>query len=283
LLTANHEKETTLPDIAQPDPALPIIDRIQANFIDYFRQFAGLPDTTFVEEEATWFVNANGAPGNHILRAQWDEAAAEQEIDRLLRRVARHATHMDWLVFPACRPADLGRRLAERGLVGHTLGNWMLADLTGLAPAAPAPTGFSVRRVRDDAMLEEWKNVSSEGFGEDEQIFYDAYVRHGYGPSAVSLQYIGYQEDQPVTSGTLLLSDGIPGLYDISTPPAARGRGYARALTVHMLQEATNLGFPLVWTWASDAGKRIYRSVGFIEHNFGIREYPWEASASTDR
>jgi len=43
------------------------IDQMQENLIAYFRIFAGLPGVTFVEEDATWFVNARAEPGNHIL------------------------------------------------------------------------------------------------------------------------------------------------------------------------------------------------------------------------
>jgi len=32
------------------------------------------------------------------------------------------------------------------------------------------------------------------------EVFSDAYARHGYGPDAFSLHYIGYADDAPVTS-----------------------------------------------------------------------------------
>jgi GNAT superfamily N-acetyltransferase len=255
------------------------IDRIQTNLITYFRLFAGLPGIVFVEDDATWFVNTNaGEPNSHILRARWETLTVEQEIDRLLAHVGALTSSIDWLVFPGCLPSDLGKRLKQRGLEEGLAGTWMIADLAALPEAKPPPSGFSVRQVRDDGMLEVWKQVSSAGFGEDEQIYYDAYARHGYGPDAQSLHYIGYAGEQPVTSGTLLLGDGIPGLYNISTPPAARGRGYGQALTAHMLQQAIVRGSATVWTWASDDGKSTYEKLGFVQHDFGVREYAWRAS-----
>lgn len=257
-----------------------LIDRIQANLIAYFRQFAGLPGITFVEDAATWFVHADSEPDSHILHTHWDPATADEQIDRLLASVAQKTDSIDWLVFPGCLPEDLCRRLEQHGLQGRTAGNWMVADLSALPLPRPAPDGFSVRQVRNDAMLEVWKQVSSAGFGEDEQIYYDAYARHGYGPDAESLHYTGYQGEEPVTSGTLLLSGGIPGLYNISTPPAYRSRGYGQMLTTHMLQEAIARGHRVAWTWASDAGKVTYSRIGFVEYDFGVREYPWRAAAS---
>src|SRR5579872_6850019 len=81
------------------------------------------------------------------------------------------------------------------------------------------PRGFHIERVRDDKRMAEWIRVSEAGFGSELGCFYDAYARHGYGPEAFSLHYIGYLEDTPVTSGTLLEAGGCASIYDLSTPP----------------------------------------------------------------
>jgi ribosomal protein S18 acetylase RimI-like enzyme len=165
-------------------------------------------------------------------------------------------------------------------MVGGPAGTWMTADLAALPNAPEVPSGFTVRQVRDDATLEEWKQVSAAGFGGDVQIYYDVYARHGYEADAISLHYIGYQDEQPVTSGTLLLSDGIASIYDISTPPALRRRGYGSAITAFTMQEAIRHGYRTAWIWSSDDGKGVYAGLGFVAKDFGIREYPWKASRS---
>lgn len=170
------------------------------------------------------------------------------------------------MVFPTCLPADLGKRLAQRGMPGHPAGAWMTADLTQLPSAPPVPPGFTVQPVRDDGMLKVWKLAQDAGFGGDEQLYYDAYARHGYGPGAIAQHYVGFQDGEPVTSGTLLLSDGIASIYNISTPPALRRRGYGSAITAHAMQEAISHGYRLAWIWSSDAGKGVYTGLGFAAH-----------------
>jgi hypothetical protein len=259
------------------DSDLALIDRIQNNFVLYFRLFAGLPGITFAEEGVTWLVNTQGAPGNHVLRTRLEGEGIDHEIDRVLQQIGRLTDHIDWLVFPGCRPSDLGRRLESRGMMAHIPGTWMTADLAALSNTA-APAGFTVRKVSNDAMLEEWKQVSGAGFEMDVQIYYDAYARHGYGPDACSLHYTGYQDGAPVTSATLLLSDGVAGIFDISTPPLLRKRGYGSAITFYTMQEAREQDYQTAWLWSSDQGKSVYSRLGFTAFDFGVREYPWRAS-----
>lgn len=257
-----------------------LIEQIQNNFISYFRLFAPLPGVTFVEGDVTWFCNVEGGePSNYILRTQLagetGDDTVDREIDRLLARIGELTGHMDWLVFPSCRPPDLGKRLDARGMAGHRAGTWMTADLTQLAEAPAVPPGFTVRWVQNDAELWVWKLAQDAGFGENAQLYYDAYAHDGYGTQAVARHYVGFQDERPVTSGTLLMSDGIASIYNVATPPALRRRGYGSAITAHLMDEAIRCGYQLAWIWASDAGKGVYARLGFVEEDFGIREHTW--------
>ena len=106
--------------------------------------------------------------------------------------------------------------------------------------------------------------------------FYAGYARHGFGSEACSLHYIGYLDDEPVTASTLLLADGIAGLFDISTPPAFRRQGFGSAISWFMLREAQQRGYLLAYVWSSHMGQGVYRGVGFIPTAIGMREYQWK-------
>jgi GNAT superfamily N-acetyltransferase len=252
---------------------------MQQNLIAYFRMFSDLPGATFVDQDVTWFVNANGEPGNHVLRARISgdsSAVIDARIDDIIGQFSQSADQIDWLVFPACQPSDLGKYLEARGMQAGLGGIWMLADLNEARPGTPhVPDSFQIRPVRDTTMLEQWKQISAEGFGGDTQIFYDAYARHGFGPDAVSLHYIGYLADLPVTSATLLLAGAIAGIYDVSTPPSQRRQGLGGAITLAMIQEAQRHGYDYAWIWSSPMGKGMYSRLGFVAADFGVREYRW--------
>ena len=249
---------------------------MQANLIAYFTIFAGLPGITFVADDVTWFVNTNdGGPDNVVLRSRLAGDAIERHIDAVLHEVSRYTGQLDWLVFPGCQPADLGQRLESRGMPGGPGGTWMLADLTSLPHAPPAPDRLRIERVSSSDMLEQWQQVSSEGFGRNSRVFYDAFQRSGLAADSRSLHYIGYLDDRPVTSSTLLLAEGIAGLFDISTPPAFRRQGLAGAITQAMMLEAARRGYRAAWVWSSRMGRGVYSRCGFVAADFGIREYQW--------
>lgn len=271
------------------------VNQLQTNLITYFRLFVGLPGITFVEDDTTtWITTAGGAPGNHILRANFASETVNQQIDETIRSIGQHATQADWYVFPSCQPVDLGERVAARGLaggpdgawqlvgkIGGPGGNWMIADLANLPSAPPLKDNisdrFRIELVDNDAKLETWRQVSAEGFGGgDLHLFYDAYARHGCGAEATSLHYIASIEEQPVTSGTLLMDAGIAGLFDISTPIAHRRHGFGSLITWAMMKEAQQRGYQQAYVWSSSMGKGVYANVGFVSVELGMREYQWQ-------
>lgn len=264
-----------MPEIQTDRVETSAVDQMQENLVAYYRIFAGLPGIALGDDDIFWLVSETPAPGQQVVRSRIEGADVEARIDAALAEFSRHTDAIDWLVFPACRPADLGARLKARGIPETLGGTWMLAELDALAMPFPPPGELRIVPVTDAAMLDEWERVSTAGFGGDCRIFYDAYLRHGFGPEAASHHYTGYVGDTPVTSSTLLLAGGIAGMFDISTPPVQRGHGYASAITLHMMAEARARGYRQAWSWASALGKSVYEKLGFVAADFGVREYQW--------
>jgi GNAT superfamily N-acetyltransferase len=255
--------------------------QVQENMIAYMRLFADLPEMVMVDDvETFWFISNKSAPGNIVLRACWQVGDAEERIERLFTHISSFIDQVDWMVFPGDQPSDLGRRLEARGMPGGRGGNWLWADLTSLGSVPFVPSGFHIERVCDDQRMAEWVRVSEAGFGVEVQCFYDAYARHGYGPEAFSLHYIGYLEDTPVTSGTLLEAGGCASIYDLSTPPAFRCQGLGGALTHALMDEIRSRGYADTWIWSSNMAKRLYQRLGYVEVDFGLREHSWHKRLS---
>ncbi|RPI24255.1 MAG: GNAT family N-acetyltransferase [Chloroflexota bacterium] len=259
--------------------------RIQQNLIAYMRLFAGLPgmvmeDSAHPDEETFWFVSNKPAPGNSILRARWRKEGVEDRIDALFAEIGRNIDEIDWMVYPGDQPADLGRRLEARGMQGGPGGNWLWTGLASLVPAPTTPDGFHIERVIDDRMMAEWVRVSEAGFEGELGCFYDAYARHGYGPGAFSLHYTGYLGDIPVTSGTLLDAGGTAAIYDVSTPREYRRQGLGGAITHALMAEIQRRGYGETWIWSSDIARSVYQKLGFVEADFGVREYHWRKNTA---
>lgn len=251
-------------------------ERIQENLITYMRLFAGLPGMVMEDRDTFWFVSGRGAPGNNILRARWSEEGVEQRLNALYAEIGQHIAEIEWMKFPRDRPADLGKRLEARGMLGGQAGNWFWMDLAALASAPAVPDGFHIELVRDDRSMMEWVLTSEAGFGGKLPYFYEAYARHGYGPEAFSLHYTGYLGNIPVTSGTLLDAGGTAAIYDLSTLPDYRSQGMGGAISHTMLAETRSRGYKQTWIWSSDMAMSLYQKLGFVEADFGVRAYLWK-------
>jgi predicted acetyltransferase len=124
-------------------------------------------------------------------------------------------------------------------------------------------------------MMAIWRDVSAGGFQMDTaQIFYDAYVKQGFDPDGEIVHYVGYVDEQPVTSASLLCAGGIPGLYNISTPLEYRGRGYGTTITHLCLKVAQDRGYQYACVMPSSMGRKIYRKLGFVV-SLDVPEYRW--------
>jgi ribosomal protein S18 acetylase RimI-like enzyme len=248
---------------------------IQGNLIAYMRLFDGLSGMSMYDAESFWIISHKPAPGDCILRANFSDYEIDAQIDRIFEQVGQHVDHIGWMLFPGDQPADLGQRLEARGMPAGLAGNWLWADLKSLTPAPSAPDNFRIKRVADDQMMAEWTRISEEGFGGELGCFYEAYARHGYGADAFSLHYIGYLDDKPVTSGTLLDAGGGASIYDVSTPPDFRGQGFGGAITHYIMREIRNRGYTDTWIWSSNMARNLYQKLGYVDADFGVREHSW--------
>lgn len=263
----------SLPDMRSSD--LP--RQIQANLIAYMRLFAGLPGVTVrSDDELFWIINNQPAPGNFVLRTNAPSVGFREWLTGKLDAIAPLTEYLEWFVFPNDQPANLNTLF---GRPGGMAGNWLYGSLADL-PVIVAPPAFKVRQVTSDDQLAQWIDANQRGFGVNLPNFHAAYRRHGYGADAFSLHFTGVVDDEPVTTGTLLVAGGCAAVYDISTAPALRGRGYGTAITRSMLEIARTLGYSDSWIWSSDQGLRVYASLGFVAVDFGIRVHTFYLNPS---
>jgi GNAT superfamily N-acetyltransferase len=89
-------------------------------------------------------------------------------------------------------------------------------------------------------------------------------ARHGFGRPADVRYFLASEGDRPLATALLFLD--APGIYDVATPPQARGRGIGTAITSAALRAAREVGHTLGVLQASPMGYSVYRRMGFREH-----------------
>lgn len=255
---------------------------MQANYIEYFRPFQMLPSAQFYEDDEVTWVLPMGAPGNHVLRADFSAESIPQKLKTLFETLDQYVYVVRWLVYEHDSPSDLGDQLAEFGLTGSTGEPCMLRNLDQLPPQSKIDE-LKIVQVTTEAQLDDWRRATGNGFGGGYLLagrWSETYRLDGLQPDGDFLHYIGYFQGKPVTSASLLLAGGIAGIYDVSTDPAYRKRGFASAITLAQLHEAKRRGFSHAYLRSSKEGKPVYERLGFETHCYE-REYLWRSRRLT--
>lgn len=245
---------------------LALLSALQANFIAYFRQFAEALDEAEIYEsdEVMWFTRP-GAPGSQVLRTHFQRNSVDVQIQATFSKIGKRVNGVRWLVLPSCQPVHLADRLKAHGLKHHPGDPWMVAELADLPEL---PESVRVEPVKDKASLVLWLELQAAGWEAPlslAKVYHDTYAHHGFAETATATCFIAYQQDTPVSSGTLLLDEGIAGLYNIATPPAYRQSGFGRAVTLAMMQVAYEKGYSFAGLQASEVGLGVYQRLGFRE------------------
>jgi ribosomal protein S18 acetylase RimI-like enzyme len=75
--------------------------------------------------------------------------------------------------------------------------------------------------------------------------------------------YLAELDGVPVGTGMTALDDDLIGIFNMSTLPAYRRRGYASAVTTELVRAGFAAGATTAYLYASEMGEPVYESVGF--------------------
>ena len=137
------------------------------------------------------------------------------------------------------------------------------AMLPAELPKYPPPPAFL--NIREAVTLEEftvWCDLDIVTEHGGTAVFYPPNHLHLL-ESGKLHAFIGYVEGIPVATSSFLNNVGIASLEFVSTVPAYRRRGIARAMCRHALQEAFRAGASVVSARPFGDGRMLGRSLGF--------------------
>jgi GNAT superfamily N-acetyltransferase len=271
---------------------------VQENLFALFRAMAGiLPGSEIVEGEKLSYHHT--FPTNPMFKGVWathlDDDEVEEAIDETLAWfAARNAPFLFWWTGPGTSPADLGKRLQQRGLLDmaeqqETLAAGihqsalgapgMVADLDQMNEAVleQTPPGFTIEQVSNETDLYDFKRVFIESYEIPEwagQAWVDATQRAGIGQTPWRI-FVGYLDGEPVASNMLFNGAGVASVYAVATMPAARGKGIGAAITLAPLLLARDEGYRQAVLFSTEMGVRVYQRIGFRLTDVRINRYLW--------
>ena len=186
-------------------------------------------------------------------------------------------TRLSWLARAELLSANINKVLLAHGLkFRDSFAAEMAVDLSTLPDELPAQPGLQIVRVNDEHALKQWIYIASIGFKIKEKFentWYDFFAGAIFNQKFRT--YLALLDGKPVGTSQLFLSQGVAGIYNVTSLPEVRGQGIGSAMTLVPLLKAREMGYQIGVLQASQKGYNVYRRLGF--QDFGkLSLYLWE-------
>jgi len=202
-------------------------------------------------------------PGpNHVCMLRCAPERVDGMIDETRALIAVHGQPCLWILDPDARPADLGRRLGERGIVPiEELEVMVLAATAGLEP--PAARIRIVDGLGDLASFEAAEAIQARAFGGGPVPHQRRRFEEGRADPARHL-LLALLDGEPAGAGWATVLEAGVLMNGGAVDPGCRGRGVYRALVAERMRLALEAGAPGLATEARpDTAAPILAGLGF--------------------
>jgi len=210
---------------------------------------------------------------NWVMFTRLSSENADEKIQEVIDFFSSKGLPFTWPVDPDDTPIDLPERLEKHGL-SLSAGRGMAVKLSELRiPETQDDLVF--KRVNNQGLLQTFSRVLSTGYGFPESTWDDlSRILIGVGLRDDYCHYLGYLDGKPVSTSSIVYSDGVAGIYCVSTLAEARGRRMGSMITAAPLIDARNRGYKVGVLHPSDLGYNVYKRLGFEEFCRMVR-YVW--------
>jgi ribosomal protein S18 acetylase RimI-like enzyme/predicted nucleotidyltransferase len=234
------------------------LKRLEDNLLEHFSFFQkkmGLIVKTF--GQATTFYSGLGSTAFNIAYGN-PQPPHLKAIDSIQQEF--NGQPFAWWVPLSQHDQKFTRDLLKAGFAATSTEHAMALELPS-SPTLERATALGIQPVLDADGLEAFIKVI-EAYDPSARKFYK-YIQSKDLQSSERL-FVGYIDEEPVTIGSLVLTDKTAGIYNLITKKPTQRQGYGSDMMRHLLHTATSMGCTLATLIASnDAGFRIYERSGF--------------------
>lgn len=248
---------------------------------NFFSFLSGLRTSTLRahdEPDLFWYASDVAFPlFSGALRARFSADAAPGRTHQVLDQLIESGLPFLWWLTPSTRSPELESVLQERGLVAQGANKGMHVDLRDLTVLDEAlPDGVTVEVAGEDdvtamvlAMLDGFEMPRDLS-----ELFRDVLTSMPETDDQRLVNVLARVDGHPAGAGTVVISNGVAGLYNIAVPSHARGHGVGRAITLELMRIGARHGCGDSILHATAMGLPVYEKLGF-DTVCEVQQYLW--------
>jgi hypothetical protein len=242
---------------------------IENNLYDFIRTVARLSKRTLYSDRHITWVNCSPSPWpSGIFDANLASKNIKESIGSIKDQMQRGIAPKIWMTGPAMKPSNLDEQLMKAGFVKQDEMTGMALDFSGLNSDFQRMPGLDIQIVTDAKNLRDWATVVATGmFANPEKDAFSFYELMTTVLACDKLTlFVAYFDLHPVASSALFVSDGVAGIYHLSTVPPFRKKGVGLSMALVPLLQARELGARFAVAQVTEAGKSVFNRLGFTEY-----------------
>ncbi|MDX2648367.1 GNAT family N-acetyltransferase [Streptomyces sp. PA03-1a] len=188
--------------------------------------------------------------------------ALEPDAVEMAALAASEPWDVPWSIYVRGVPgAEVTEVAAQYGLTRFDRTPLMIRNAAEGMPPEPVDGSLTVRAL-GGGELGLYAEVMAEGF-EAPYEFFGMFADPAVARIEGFTCYLAEVDGVPVGTGLGAVSGGLTGIFNISTLPEYRRRGYGRAVTMEIVRAGHAAGATTAYLYASSMGESVYASAGF--------------------
>ncbi len=239
-----------------------IQENLENNIYDFYITIAeSSGGETSTGKSIKWVKTYPSCWPNYIFGANLAKNMVSDEIELLKEEIRSGTAPNSWFLGPGSAAVFQPGGLEQYGFKKAFSWPGMVLAIEKMSSDFSVSGNFTIREVDNLNDLKKWSCIINAGmFGhgfEGVNLFGNL-----LGGKDIKL-YMGFHNGLPVSTSLLYMNSGIAGLFLIATLPDSRHQGFGTRMTVAPIKEALKTGYEYAGLFATKAGERIYKKIGF--------------------
>jgi hypothetical protein len=252
------------------------IRAIHENWTSLAATFGKTPQWEFIEGGGLTISSSHARIFNSVMRTQLTSSDIDDKILETIEYFSSRDLPFSWWVYPGYKPDNLAHHLEKHGLTRRE-GRGMALEIDKLM-VPQKPEGFTIQKATTPQLIETYARLLPLSYGTpahagSREILTQAIIFLGLRDDYN--HYVGFLDDVPVATSSILYANGVAGIHQVSTLPNARRKGIGSYISAVPLFDARDRCYKVSVLYSTPMGVNVYKRLGYVEYCQPVR-YQWK-------